>query len=141
VHIAPADAGILRWSTAAPAVAPLVSRAFKFGIRARGTRETSNSPQNFAGTFAFGGGFAPELDAANQPVTDASGQPVLVNIESIERYRRTLVFEEMGLPASQIRALGGGGTQFSISTGESVVSASQVDVGAFAGDDWNRGPT
>ena len=110
--------------------------AFKFGIRVRGALETSESPQNFAGTFAFGGGLAPELDAANQPVLDPSGQPVPVNIDSIERYRRTLLFERMGFTATQIRALGGGATQFSINTGDPFVSAGQFDIGAFGGDDW-----
>ena len=36
---------------------------------------------NFNGTFTFGGGVAPELDADNQPVLDSSGQPVTINID------------------------------------------------------------
>ncbi len=88
--------------------------AWRFGARVRGSTVDNSSPQNFGGTFTFGGGLAPELDANNQPVLDASGQPVLVTIESIEQYRRTLLFQQLGLPFSQIRALGGGPTQFTI---------------------------
>src|SRR5262249_55092393 len=72
------------------------AHAWRFGVRVRGTLETSNSPQNFGGTFAFGGGLAPQLDAASQPVLDRSGQPTMVNIDSIERYRRTLLFQQLG---------------------------------------------
>jgi hypothetical protein len=116
------------------------AHAWKFGVRVRGTVETSNSPQNFAGTFSFGGGLAPQLNAANQAVTDAAGQPVLVNIDSLERYRRTLLFQQIGLTPEQSLALGGGATQFSINTGDPRASASQVDLGAFVSDEWKVRP-
>ena len=112
----------------------------KFGARLRGQSDDSTSPQNFNGTFSFGGGLAPELDANNQPVLDPSGQPVMVNINSIERYRRTLLFQQQNLTPSQIRALGGGATQFSISTGNPELQVGQVDMGAFVGDDWRLRP-
>jgi hypothetical protein len=112
------------------------AHSVKFGARLRGATVDNTSPQNFTGTFNFGGGLGPVLDVNNQPVPDASGQPVLTTIQSIEQYRRTLLFLQMGLPAAQIRALGGGATQFSINSGVPVISGSQVDVGVFAGDDW-----
>ena len=98
------------------------------------------SPQNFGGTYTFGGGLAPQLDANNRPVLDSLGQPVMVNIESIERYRRTLLFQQQNVPAAQIRALGGGATQFSINAGNPLISGRQFDVGAFVGDDWKIRP-
>ena len=116
------------------------SHAWKFGVRLRAQTDDSASPQNFNGTFSFGGGLAPELDANNQPVLDSSGQPVLINVNSIERYRRTLLFQQQGLPPSQIRALGGGATQFSISAGNPELRVNQVDLGAFVGDDWRLRP-
>jgi hypothetical protein len=116
------------------------NHTWRFGVRLRDTSETSASPQNFAGTFTFGGGLAPQLDANNSPVLDASGQPVMVDISSIESYRRTLLFQQLGLSAARIRQLGGGATQFSIDTGNPIVSGSQFDLGAFAGDDWKARP-
>jgi hypothetical protein len=109
---------------------------WRFGVRLRGQMDTSITRQNFNGTFTFGGGTAPELDSNNKPVLDASGNPVLISIQSIERYRRTLVFQQMGDSPAQIRVLGGGGTQFSMGTGTPNLSASVVDVGVFAGDEW-----
>ena len=115
--------------------------SWKFGIRLRGQTEDNVSPQNFNGTFTFGGGaLADELNAQNQPVLDASGQPVLAPITSIERYRRTLLFQQLGYPAAQIRALGGGATQFSIAAGIPGLAVHQVDVGVFAGDEWRVRP-
>jgi hypothetical protein len=109
---------------------------WKFGVRMRGETVGNASPQNFGGTFTFGGGTGPELDANNQPVLDASGQPVTEPINSIEQYQRTLLFQQLGYSATQIRALGGGATQFSIIAGNPYLTASQVDAGVFAGDDW-----
>jgi hypothetical protein len=114
--------------------------AWKFGVRLRGTSETNTAPQNFGGTFTFSGGLAPQLDASNRQVLDSSAQPVLLNISSIESYRRTLVFQQLGLPATQIRYFGGGASQFTINSGNPVISGSQFDLGAFAGDDWRPKP-
>ena len=113
---------------------------WRFGVRLRGQLDDSVTPQNFNGTFTFSGGLAPELNANNQPVLDGSGNPVLTSIKSIERYRRTLLFQQMGDSPAQIRALGGGATQFSIDTGNPNLSAGQVDVGIFAGDEWQARP-
>jgi hypothetical protein len=115
--------------------------AWRFGVRLRSVNETSVSPQNFGGTFTFGGGLAPQLDANNKPVLDSAGQPVLVSIESIERYRRTLLFQQQNVPAAQIRALGGGATQFSINAGNPLIAGRQFDFGAFVGDDWKIHPS
>jgi hypothetical protein len=113
---------------------------WRFGVRLRGATDRNVSRQNFAGTFTFGGGLAPELDANNQPVLGADGQPIQVDISSIERYRRTLQFQAMRFSPDQIRMWGGGASQFTISTGIPSVSARQFDLGAFAGDDWRVSP-
>jgi hypothetical protein len=113
---------------------------WRFGVRLRAQTDDSVSPQNFGGTFTFGGGLAPKLDANNQPVLDSSGNPLMVVIKSIERYRRTLLLQQLGYPAEEIRALGGGATQFSINAGNPALSAHQADVGAFVGDDWRVRP-
>jgi hypothetical protein len=109
---------------------------FRFGVRLRGQMDSSITRQNFNGTFTFGGGLAPELDSNNQLVLDGSGNPVLISIKSIERYRRTLLFQQMGDSPAQIRTLGGGATQFSLDIGLPNLSESSVDVGLFAGDEW-----
>lgn len=69
---------------------------WRFGVRVRIGRIEDISPQNFNGTFTFSGGLAPLLSAGNQPVLDASGQPQLIEIQAIERYRRTLLFQQLG---------------------------------------------
>jgi len=116
------------------------SHAIRFGVRLRTTSVTNVSPQNYAGTFTFSGGIAPTLDGNSQPILDPSGQPVNTNISSIESYRRTLYFQQAGLPASHIRQLGGGASQFSINAGDAAVSGDQIDLGAFVGDDWKIRP-
>ena len=98
------------------------------------------SPQNFAGTFTFGGGLAPELDANNQIVTDAGGNPVLIDITSIERFRRTQLFRQRGLTPAEIRARGGGATQFSISGGNPEADVTYADFSPFIQDDWRFRP-
>jgi hypothetical protein len=110
--------------------------SWRLGVRLHRPADDNVSPQNFAGTFTFGGGYGPALDAGNNPVLDVTGQPLLEPITSIERYRRTLLFQSLGYSPSQIANLGGGATQFSIVGGNPGLSASEFDIGLFAGDDW-----
>jgi hypothetical protein len=117
------------------------AHALRFGVRLRAQTDDSVSPQNFTGVFTFGGGaLEPVLNAQNQPVLDASGQPELALISSIERYRRTLLFQQMGYSPTQIRNLGGGATQFSINAGTAELAVHQMDAGLFAGDEWRVRP-
>ncbi|MFN2492847.1 MAG: hypothetical protein ABR501_08195, partial [Pyrinomonadaceae bacterium] len=91
---------------------------------------TDINPNNFGGSFTFTGGLVPTLDANNQPITS---QPIFV--DSLERYRRTLLGQQMGLDATQIRAMGGGASQFNIASGNPAASVSQSDFGIYAQDD------
>lgn len=116
------------------------AHSWKFGVRMRGQTDSDISPQNFGGTFTFGGGLAPELDANNQPIIGADGNPVMTQVTSIEQYRRTLLFQQMGFTPEQVRSLGGGATQFSIMAGNPSLSVNQFDLGAFVGDDWRVRP-
>ena len=109
----------------------------RFGARVRGVRIIDFSPQNFGGTFTFSGGDAPLLDANNQIVRDAQDDPLLVPITSLERYRRTLLFQ--GNP--DMRLLGGGVTQFSIAGGNPEASVTQRDLGLFVQDEWRIRPS
>ena len=115
--------------------------SWRFGVRLRRQSDDNISPQNFQGTFTFSGGPARVLDANNQAVLDSAGQPVLLPITSIERYRRTLLFQKLGFTPSQIVSLGGGASQFSINTGDPGLSVSQFDLGAFVSDDWKIHPS
>ena len=111
------------------------SHAVKFGVRARAAIDDSTAPLNFNGTYTFTGGTVPVLDAQNQPV---GTQTVAVN--SIERYRRTLLFQRLGYSAARTRELGGGASQFTISQGDPQLTVYQADFGFFAGDNWRLRP-
>ena len=108
----------------------------RFGARLRGVKITDFAPQNFGGTFTFSGGDAPLLDANNQIVLNGNGDPILIPITSLERYRRTLLFQ--GNP--NMRLLGGGATQFSIAGGNPEASVTQTDMGFFIQDEWRIRP-
>ena len=110
------------------------THSWRFGIRLREQQDDSVAPVNFNGTYTFGGGTGPVLDG-NQNVSGQTEQ-----ISSIERYRRTLLFQQLGYSASQTRALGGGATQFSIAAGRPEASVGQFDLGLFWGDTWRARP-
>ena len=109
---------------------------FKFGARLRGVQLNDVSPTNFSGTYTFDGGLAPALDPENHLITSPDGSPVLIQISSIERYRRTLLFQQQGLSSAEIAALGGGPAQFSIAAGNPSAGIRQIDFGGYAQDDW-----
>jgi hypothetical protein len=115
--------------------------AWKFGLRARSVTVGNFSPMNFGGTFSFASGPGPELDANNNPVLDAGGNPIILPfLSSIERYRRTLLFQQQGLPAARIRQLGGGASQFSMAAGNPLAQVTQTDLSPFIQDDWQLRP-
>ncbi len=112
----------------------------RFGVRIREQTEDSLSPANFNGTFTFTGGLGPALDSNNQPVLDASGEPVMIAINSIEQYRRTLLFQSLNYSPALIRSLGGGASQFTLAAGQPGLSVGQFDISPFFGDEWKIRP-
>ncbi len=107
------------------------AHAWKFGVRVRGLVENSMSPVNFNGTYTFAGGVVPVLNGDNQPIGTSTA-----SVSSIERYRRTVLFEQLGYSPAQVRALGGGASQFSIGNGVPGIVENQIDIGLFVGDNW-----
>ena len=87
----------------------------RFGVRLNAQSDDNTSPQNFNGSFTFAGG---------------------PSLQSIERYRLTLLLQRQGLSGAQIRALGGGATQFTLAAGNPNSTVRQIDGAAFFGDDW-----
>jgi outer membrane receptor protein involved in Fe transport len=109
---------------------------FRFGGRVRHTSDSAYTPTNFGGTFTFFG-------VSNAPALDASGLPIAgtsISIDSLEQYRRTLTFQKMGYSAGEIRAMGGGASQFSIEGGKALAAVAQTDLGVYVQDDWRWKP-
>jgi hypothetical protein len=93
--------------------------SFRAGLRVRGARIDDVSRNNFGGTVTFGSG---------------------IGVDSLERYRRTLLYQEMGKTPAEIRALGGGATQLRVNGGDPEATVTQWDVGPFLQDDWRMTP-
>lgn len=112
----------------------------KAGGRIRHVHVDSISPGNFGGTYTFAGGPGPLLDQNDQVVPGPGGQPQIVEISSLERYRRTLAFQRAGLNPEAIRLLGGGATQFSIAGGDPEAAVKQWDLAFYIQDEWKVRP-
>ncbi len=107
----------------------------KFGARLRWARINDIAPTNFGGTFTFSGGAGPELDANNQIIPGT-----LIDLSSLERYRRTLLFQQLGLSPAAIRLRGGGASQLTIANGGAFAEVHQWDLAPFIQDDWKLRP-
>jgi hypothetical protein len=108
---------------------------WKFGGRLRSSSLEDRNPNGFGGSFTFAGGLAPALDENNRLIPGAE-----VVITSLERYRRTLLFQQQNLTAEQIRTLGGGASQFSLTSGNPLANVKQTDLGVFFEDSWRHRP-
>jgi hypothetical protein len=95
------------------------THAIKFGGRVRGVSIDDTNPNNFGGTWVFTGGFG---------------------MTSIERYQLTQVLQKQGKTPEEIRAAGGGASQFTINTGNPLAGVTQKDYGLFIQDDWRARP-
>jgi len=112
----------------------------KVGGRIRHVAIDSISPGNFGGTYTFAGGPGPLLDENDQVVPGPGGQPQIVQVSSLERYRRTLAFQRAGMSPAAIRLLGGGATQFSIAGGDPEAEVKQWDLSFYIQDEWKVRP-
>lgn len=112
--------------------------AFRSGFRVRRGTSDEVSRTNFAGVVTFAGGTGPALDDQWNPILDANGAATTVALSSLERYRRTLALQALGYAPAQIRALGGGATQFLVAGGNPEANVAQTDAGLFINDDWKK---
>jgi hypothetical protein len=112
----------------------------KVGWRARWSRVESIAPFNFSGAYTFAGGSGPRLDSNDHVILGSAGQPEEIELSSLERYRRSLLFARQGLSAADIRKLGGGPTQFTIAGGDPEASVRQTDIGLYIQDEWRLRP-
>ncbi|MCU1233649.1 MAG: Cna protein B-type domain protein [Candidatus Solibacter sp.] len=85
----------------------------RWGGRLRGIYLKDQDTQNYTGTFTF---------------------------SSLDSYRLTLLGQRAGLSPQQIRATGGGPSQFSLAAGDPLASLNQFDLGFFFLDDWRARP-
>ena len=109
--------------------------SLKFGARLRWAHISDIAPTNFGGSFTFSGGAAPALDANNNIIPGR-----FIDIDSLERYRRTLLFQQLGFSPPQVRLHGGGASQLTIANGGEFAEVRQWDVGPFIQDDWKVRP-
>jgi hypothetical protein len=99
------------------------NHTFKFGTQLMVYDEHQQLTTNFNGSYTFGGGTAPLLDANGQPVAGDTE-----TITGVEQYRRTL----LGLA-------GGTPTAFTNVAGTPDVDFKMVQDALFLQDDWNVG--
>src|SRR6185436_18771316 len=69
-----------------------------------------------------------------------NNQPEIIDLSSLERYRRTLAFTRAGMTPAAIRLLGGGATQFSIAGGDPEAIVKQTDLAVYMQDEWKVRP-
>src|SRR5438552_12987302 len=114
-----------RWEVTNITSLSLGSHSIKFGGRLRDARITSISPQNFGGTWTFAGTRRP---------SNPNG------LTSIQAYQITLQGLRDAKTPAEIRAAGGGTTQFTVATGNPKATVGQWDFGGFVQDDWRYRP-
>jgi len=84
-----------------------------FGGRLRGTQFSSNVDSGFNGSY---------------------------NFSSLTAYQITVAGLQAGLTPEQIRAMGGGASQFTLVAGEPLSDVSLIDIGLYAQDEWKVKP-
>ena len=98
--------------------------SIKFGLNIRSYREREQMTRNFNGTYIFGGGAAPVLNA-NGTVAAATSTV----ISGLEQYRRALNHLPGGTP-----------TAYTAVTGSPAISFTQTRVALYAQDEWKLLP-
>jgi len=101
------------------AILNLSKHLIKFGNQFEYLRERMRMPSNFNGTWLFGGGNAPVLDANHNPTSQTEA------ISGVEQYQRALNGWAGGSP-----------TEFSNAAGNPTINMTQYREAIFFQDDW-----
>ena len=103
----------------------------KFGGRLRIDRDANKATANYNGYFTFA--------QHNCPVT---GCPIVgeQSVPALQVYQITENLLSQGFTPAEIEALGYGPKQFTVTTGDPSIVATQLDVGLYAQDDWKIKP-
>jgi hypothetical protein len=99
------------------------NHTFKFGTQMMVYDEHQQLTTNFNGTYIFGGGSAPVLDAMGNAIPGETE-----TISGLQQYQRSLRGQA-----------GGAATAFSNVAGTPTVNFTQIDDASFVQDDWNAG--
>jgi Carboxypeptidase regulatory-like domain len=114
----------------------------KFGARIRGAEETLFSPNNFNGTYTFGGVSCSTVSAtalANNPMCQASPTALISGLQS---YAATQLLLAQGYSMQAInQQYGVGPTYYTVSGGKPLLNVSQIDVAPYIQDDWRVIPS
>jgi len=101
----------------------------KFGIRVRDNRDVNATLANFNGNFNFG--------LRQNPACPLNSPPsACPKITGIQAYGLTLQGLAQGLTLPAIIAVGGGASQYSITTGTARAEVNYIDAGPYFQDDW-----
>ena len=105
----------------------------KFGVRLRANRDVSVETSDFNGNFTFG--------SRQDPTCAANGTPGSCQIISgLQAYQITQQGLANGLTLPQILAMGGGASQYSITTGNASADITYFDAGLYVQDDFHLRP-
>jgi len=105
----------------------------KFGVRLRANRDSSVETSNFNGDFTFGSRQNPGCPPNATPATCPF-------ISGLQAYQITQQGLAAGLTFPQIVAMGGGASQYSVTTGSASATVTYFDAGLYVQDDFHLRP-
>ena len=105
----------------------------KFGVRLRVNRDSSVETSNFNGTFTFGSRQNPGCPANATPATC----PFISGLQAYQIMQQGLA---AALTFPQIMAMGGGASQYSVTTGSASADVTYFDAGLYVQDDFHLRP-
>ncbi len=105
----------------------------KFGARLRANRDNSVETSDFNGNFTFGSRQDPSCAGSG-----AAGSCAIIS--GLQAYQITQQGLANGLTFAQISAMGGGASQYSVTTGNASADITYFDAGLYVQDDFHLRP-
>ncbi len=119
----------------------LKNNFIRFGGRLRTQRDSNYSTGGYNGIYTFGPvSYNPSNPALSGQCGAANAPSGCVTNSGIQAYSITLKGQAAGQTPEQIRANGGGPTQYNVTSGTPVAKLTYADLGVYAEDDWKARP-